>query len=64
MKYNKLLEQFKRYEAVRVSGKYNMIMNAREAAAEADLHFDDYMFIINHYSELYEKYKDSIEKHI
>lgn len=64
MKYNLLLEQFKRYEAVRVSGKFNMIMNAREAAAEAELSFDDYMFIINHYSELYKKFRDSIEKHI
>lgn len=49
-------EMFENYERVRKSGVYNMIMQANEAATDAGLTMDQYMFVINNYSDLYRKY--------
>lgn len=49
-------EQFLRYEEVRNSGEFNMIMDAPQAMFRAQLLYPEYMYIINHYSELKEKY--------
>ena len=44
--------QFRAYEAVRVSGYYNMIANARDAAEEAGLGIETYMGIVRNYEKL------------
>ena len=49
-------EKFLAYEAVRKSGKYNMIMDSSKAMIEAGLNFHDYAYIIHNYSKLAEKY--------
>ena len=48
---------FYRYEQVRRGGKYNMIVEARLAMAEAGLKAKEYVDVISHYSE----YKSAIE---
>jgi hypothetical protein len=53
-----ICQNFYRYELVRRSGKYNMIMEARFAMIEAGLSAKDYANTIRHYSE----YKSAIEK--
>ena len=55
-------EKFLRYEEVRLSGKYNMIMEWVDACIEADLNKEDYLYIIEHYSELKEKYKNELRR--
>lgn len=52
-----ICRNFYRYEQVRRGGKYNMIMEAKLAMAEADLKAKDYADVISHYSE----YKSAIE---
>ncbi|RYC74422.1 hypothetical protein [Candidatus Nanosyncoccus alces] len=52
-----ICQNFYRYELVRRSGKYNMIMEARLAMIEAGLSAKDYADTIRHYSE----YKSAIE---
>ena len=52
-----ICRNFYRYEQVRRSGKYNMIMEARFAMIEAGLKAKDYSDVIRHYSE----YKSVIE---
>lgn len=47
-----------KYESVRRSGKYNMIMEGARAAKEARLSLQDYTKIIKRYSII----KDKIEK--
>lgn len=54
MEDEKLL--FLKYEAVRQSGKYNMIMDAAQAMIEADLTKDEYFYVIHNYSDLKERY--------
>lgn len=49
-------EMFEAYVSVQMSGKYNMLMNAHEAADEAGLSIADYMAIIKNYSELKKKF--------
>ena len=53
-----ICRNFYRYEQVRRSGKYNMIMEARFAMIEAGLSANDYANTIRHYSE----YKSAVEK--
>ena len=53
-----ICRNFYRYEQVRRSGKYNMIMEARLAMIEAGLSAKDYANMIRYYSE----YKSAIEK--
>ena len=55
-------EKFLRYYDVQMSGKYNMIMEWVDACIEADLNQEDYFYIIEHYSELKEKYKDELRR--
>ena len=52
-----ICRNFYRYEQVRRSGKYNMIMESRFAMIEAGLKAKDYSDVIRHYSE----YKSVIE---
>jgi len=51
-------EMFDAFERVRSEGKYNMVMNAQDAAEDADLSMDDYWTIIKNYTELREKFVD------
>ena len=53
-----ICRNFYRYEQVRRSGKYNMIMESRFAMIEAGLKAKDYSDVIRHYSE----YKSVIEE--
>ena len=53
-----MCRNFYRYELVRRSGKYNMIMEARFAMIETELKAKDYSDVIRHYSD----YKSAIEK--
>lgn len=51
MEFTKLqLDQWKVYEHVRRSSKFNMF--TKEARRATGLNEEDYMFIIDHYSEL------------
>lgn len=43
-------EMFLRYEKVRLSGKYNMIMDSETARIEACLSKEEYLEIIKQYS--------------
>ena len=55
--YSRLLKQeFLKYEEVRKLGKYNMIMDMNKVIAEYGIGFKDYIYIINNYSKLAEKY--------
>ena len=49
-------EEFDRYETVRESGLYNMIMNAHDAMLAADLYRDKYLEIQKNYATLKEKF--------
>lgn len=55
-------EKFLRYEKLRQSGKYNMIMNMSHVLIEAELNYHDYIDIIKNYNKYYEKYKRDVEK--
>ena len=55
-------ELFRRYEKVRLSGKYNMITEANEAMDEAKLSPTDYYYVVHNYKMLQRKYGDSIVK--
>ena len=50
-------EQFEAYVKVQQSGRWNMFMNAREAAKEAGLDLDTYFAVIKNYSKLAAKFK-------
>ena len=50
-------EQFEAYVKVQHSGRWNMFMNAREAAKEAGLDLDTYFAVIKNYSKLAAKFK-------
>lgn len=41
-----------KYEKVRLSGKYNMIVECGKAMYEADLNRDEYLAVMNNYTEL------------
>ena len=49
-------EMFERYENVRSSGIFNMITEAIAAMSVAGLDKEQYFYVIEHYSELREKY--------
>ena len=49
-------EEFAAYRKVQDSGKYNMIMNAQEAAAEAGLSMKTYKLCILNYTTLLLKF--------
>lgn len=50
--------KFRRYERVRKTGNYNMVLDADKAMKEAHLLPEDYWFIVRHYKELKEKYHE------
>lgn len=47
---------FKIYEDVRASGEYNMIMDMNTVLEETGMNKDDYLWVIDNYSELKKKY--------
>lgn len=49
-------EKFDRYELVRESGRYNMIMDAIHAMAAANLTRDEYMEILKNHAQYREKF--------
>lgn len=50
-------EQFEAYVEVQNSGRWNMLMNAKEAAHDAGLDLATYFDVIKNYSSLVDKYK-------
>ena len=54
-------EEFAAYRKVQDSGKYNMILNAQEAAAEAGLSMKTYKLCILNYTTLLLKYACSFQ---
>lgn len=52
-------EMFLRYEKVRLSGKYNMIMDSEAARTEAYLSKEEYLEIIKQYSVYKKMYIES-----
>lgn len=54
------MELFRRYEEVRKSGKYNMIMDSVKAAKAAKLTSKQYKYVITHYNQLKEAYDEYI----
>ena len=55
-KINKAM--FAKYERVRKSGRWNMIMNASEAADESGLSIETYMGVAHNYAALMKKFPD------
>lgn len=47
---------FLKYENVRQSGKYNMIMDMNKVMYETGINYHDYIDIIKNYSTYYNKY--------
>lgn len=55
--YSKMLRQdFLKYEEVRKSGKYNMVMDMNKVLAKYGISFKNYIYILSNYSELSNKY--------
>ena len=55
--YSEMLKQeFLKYEEARKSGKYNMMMDMNCVIAEYGIGYKNYIYIINNYSTLAEKY--------
>lgn len=55
--YSEMLKQeFLKYEEARQSGKYNMVIDMNKVIAEYGIGFKNYIYIINNYSKLAEKY--------
>ena len=55
--YSEMLKQaFMKYEEARQSGKYNMIMDMNKVITEYGISYRDYIYILNNYSKLVEKY--------
>lgn len=50
--YNNLKEPFLKYEKIRKSGKYNMIMDASIVMKKIGCNLNTYIDIIDNYSEL------------
>lgn len=55
-------EEFAAYRKVQDSGKYNMILNAQEAAAEAGLSMKTYKLCVLNYTNLLLKYACSFQE--
>jgi hypothetical protein len=51
-------EQFEAYVKVQQSGRWNMFMDAKEAAKEAGLDLDTYFEVLTNYSFLANKFKE------
>ena len=49
-------ETFLKYENARVSGKYNMIMDAPAVIITYDISIEDYIDIIKNYNNYYKQY--------
>ena len=49
-------DNFLAYKKVQMSGRYNMVIDARQAAASAGLDLDTYFAVIQNYSKLQELY--------
>jgi len=49
-------ETFLKYEKVRQSGKYNMIMDMNKVMYETGINYHDYLDIMANYSTYYNKY--------
>jgi len=49
-------DEFERFEFVRRSGRWNMLMESRSAANEANLSHDTYMAILKDYTRLAERF--------
>jgi alpha-L-fucosidase len=49
-------DQFDAFNKVREGGKYNMVMEAQDAAEDADLNMGQYWAIIKNYTELQNKF--------
>lgn len=56
MEIENLKEKFFRYEWLRNEGIYNMLMEAEDASSTIGIQFDEYMWILKHYTELADKY--------
>ena len=55
--YSEMLRQdFLKYEEVRKSGKYNMVMDMNKVLAKYGISFNNYIYILSNYSELSKKY--------
>ena len=55
--YSEMLRQdFLKYEEVRKSGKYNMVMDMNKVLAKYGISFNNYIYILINYSELSNKY--------
>ena len=55
--YSEMLRQdFLKYEEVRKSGKYNMVMDMNKVLAKYGISFKNYIYILRNYSELSNKY--------
>ena len=55
--YSEMLRQdFIKYEEVRKSGKYNMVMDMNKVLAKYGISFNNYIYILSNYSELSNKY--------
>lgn len=54
--YNNLKEPFLKYEKIRKSGKYNMIMDAKTVINKIGCSLSIYMDIIDNYTELKKRF--------
>ena len=55
--YSEMLRQdFLKYEDIRKSGKYNMVMDMNKVLAKYGINFKNYIYILSNYSELSNKY--------
>ena len=55
--YSEMLRQdFLKYEEVRKSGKYNMVMDMNKVLAKYGISFKNYIYILSNYSELSKQY--------
>lgn len=52
LKRYEALQWYRQYEAIRSSGAYNMITEAKDAAKAANLTMDQYKYVVNNYSSL------------
>lgn len=48
--------KFKRYEAVRNEGAYNMVLDAEEVMSKAGLSSEEYWYIVCNYRDLKKKF--------
>ncbi len=51
-------KEFEAYERVRMGGRWNMLIDSRWAAHDANLPQDRYWAVLNNYSECAKKWKE------